>query len=1191
MASNNYSPYSYPYQQSSAQQYPTYQTASSSNNAAHSSRQHQQPSTGQAQDYMAYQPQSYTNQDSGYSRGQDNSWGSGNYGGTRETTSRAAEVLHNMSNTTYTPNSTLATNQSDFTVTNSANSASPQMQAQTHATHTSYGQSQARPRSTNSNRIQTTTSRGLPPPATAAGYPSQRAQALYNQQQHRSASPAQHQYSATPVTSARESATKITATAQYNDYSQRQLPGVEASRTSQNASTSNSYDYASSQMPPTPNVPPASTATVADTYNGQSATTVDPMAVYDPWPEYQRKQEALGAQKAEEERIAERSRKLEEQKEEEERKRREEEDKLRQPKPTTKKVQRQHSTVTEAASVAPEPSAGSAEGLENEIRAMMAKMRELNGKDPALLARIWEEERRAKLPKPPAVPNTSASQAVVPQPAQAVQASAANSKKKTTPREPVKANVAKLAAPVLARAESARSQAHVASNRSVGSTIWPPEKIEHLANAAATYLNGRNPHHRTEPSRILSMLKDNPSYIELCEQLEQMGVTLDRAAFAKNLLIAVPDVNSASRKSAPQPTPVAVQRAQVPAAVLKKEIAASVAGSPQHIPAAASYAYRGSYPAFPDKSSFAATPVAVAEMVPIKAELKAPANKEEAARKRNLSELVDLTLLSEEEEMGLPTKRQNTNSTPSFGTPHPHAQDPINLDKEPTINNFPIAHMPSHPPRAPIPPTAQASMNELRHRQYVDQLDKKKALRRNSYNPSTIARDVLLACGRHPSERQLNQHLDVLRTTLTQISFDSDLSTIRWDLIDPGNPPPGYFKDGVQGLTEDADDEEDSDDEEARLRAPSSAIGGEGGAQARVQALPEPSNPFKQKRRGRPPRHSFPNSTSPSTPKRPTSSVGMSVSAPRPSSPAAGVGYSAFRSATEYGPDGQPLPKKRGRPVGWRKAIHGSVTAQARASPNGHTGSFIEHQPLQPSSLRNVKPNRDEPIQIDSRSPSVAAHVAQYQSYQCKWQDCKADLHNLETLKKHVFKVHRKITDRNTLQCLWDDCGKEVANHGPMTNVMIERHTPYSFDLESNWRNHIEQSHIRPLSWELGDGPASGLSEQADANESEAYLSDAQGRQVTPRITVDLERFQADNSTSQGTTHVSRGRGRPPKVAPEQETRDAQARLISHKKRTGGPGMDRGGARLVNDKRRKGFNDNSGTEEELVDAEDLVGRA
>jgi predicted DNA-binding WGR domain protein len=40
------------------------------------------------------------------------------------------------------------------------------------------------------------------------------------------------------------------------------------------------------------------------------------------------------------------------------------------------------------------------------------------------------------------------------------------------------------------------------------------------------------------------------------------------------------------------------------------------------------------------------------------------------------------------------------------------------------------------------------------------------------------------------------------------------------------------------------------------------------------------------------------------------------------------------------------------------------------------------------------------------------------------------------------------------------------------------------------------------------------------------------------------------------------------------------------KKRIGGPGIDRGGATLVNEKRRRGFVDNDDTEEELVDAED-----
>jgi hypothetical protein len=48
-----------------------------------------------------------------------------------------------------------------------------------------------------------------------------------------------------------------------------------------------------------------------------------------------------------------------------------------------------------------------------------------------------------------------------------------------------------------------------------------------------------------------------------------------------------------------------------------------------------------------------------------------------------------------------------------------------------------------------------------------------------------------------------------------------------------------------------------------------------------------------------------------------------------------------------------------------------------------------------------------------------------------------------------------------------------------------------------------------------------------------------------------------------------------------------QNRVISQKKRVGGPGMDRGGATLVNEKRRKGFmSDKDDREEVLVDAEE-----
>jgi hypothetical protein len=870
-----------------------------------------------------------------------------------------------------------------------------------------------------------------------------------------------------------------TANQQYGDYNARQLPSVEASRNSQNATSSTAYNYGNAQMPsaiaPSAPAPPAS---MADTYSAQGTTTVDPMAVYDPWPEYQRKQAAQKAleeaARAEEERITEEARKLEEQKEEERKLQQEEAARLRQsqPKPSAKRAQPQQANATGAT---PTSSLGDgpAEALESEIRAMMAKMRELNSKDPALLARIWEEERRAKAPKSPTAQNKAAPQSANPQPAQAAQnvtPHATNSKKKATPKPAPKP--AAPAIPAVAQAVPVR-QAQPLTTRPTATTFWPPEKKAQLVSAAAAYLNAQNAVQKVEPSQIMGLLDSNPSYIELCEQLEKMGLKLDRAVFAKSLLTAVPDVNSASRKSIPAPIPV--QKPPVPPAVMRKDVATPVAPTPQYTPAAPSPANGSSYPSFPGSASPAPAPASapapVAEMVPIKPELRKPANKEEAARKRNLSDLVDLTQLSEEEDMGPPRKRMNADP---YAPRYPH-QDTMAVDEEPSTPNFPIANTPSYAPHTSVPQPVHPPPNELRYRAYVEPLEKKNALRRNTYNPATIARDVLLACGRHPSERNLNQHLDGLRTTLPQISWDSDLSTIKWDLIDPGRPPPGYFKDGVQALTEDADDEDDDSDEDEtrRARPPrNDAIGGEGGAQ-KVQALPEAINPFKQKRRGRPPRHSFPNGAGPVTPKRPSNPVSMSSSAPRPTSGAAGVGYQAFRSATEYGPDGKPLPKKKGRPIGWRKAIHGSPAAQSRPTTNGHTGP-LRHQPSQPSSLRN------EPIRISSRSPSVASRLPQYRSYKCKWQGCQADLHNLETLQKHMYKVHRKETDRNTLECLWDDCGKEVTNYDPMTNMSIERHQPFSFDLESNWRNHIHETHISPLSWQLGDGPAGGLSGKED---------------------------------------------------------------------------------------------------------------
>lgn len=62
-------------------------------------------------------------------------------------------------------------------------------------------------------------------------------------------------------------------------------------------------------------------------------------------------------------------------------------------------------------------------------------------------------------------------------------------------------------------------------------------------------------------------------------------------------------------------------------------------------------------------------------------------------------------------------------------------------------------------------------------------------------------------------------------------------------------------------------------------------------------------------------------------------------------------------------------------------------------------------------------------------------------------------------------------------------------------------------------------------------------------------------------------------------------RGRPPKKSQEQVAQDVERAMVK-KKREVGPGVDRGGARLVTEKRRLGFNDDEDFDEEIVDKED-----
>lgn len=73
----------------------------------------------------------------------------------------------------------------------------------------------------------------------------------------------------------------------------------------------------------------------------------------------------------------------------------------------------------------------------------------------------------------------------------------------------------------------------------------------------------------------------------------------------------------------------------------------------------------------------------------------------------------------------------------------------------------------------------------LVHKNIVRPIQRRRdALRRSKYNSETIARDILLATGSHPTMDALNSHLDIIRKNFRAVNLESNMSTFMWDLVD-----------------------------------------------------------------------------------------------------------------------------------------------------------------------------------------------------------------------------------------------------------------------------------------------------------------------------------------------------------------------------------------------------------------------
>jgi hypothetical protein len=138
----------------------------------------------------------------------------------------------------------------------------------------------------------------------------------------------------------------------------------------------------------------------------------------------------------------------------------------------------------------------------------------------------------------------------------------------------------------------------------------------------------------------------------------------------------------------------------------------------------------------------------------------------------------------------------------------------------------------------------------------------------------------------------------------------------------------------------------------------------------------------------------------------------------------------------------------------------------------------------------------------------------------CEWRDCKAELHNLETLRRHIYSVHNKVQPSGAIACQWSKCGltcqvhdKSTPNSTPEPKFVQEDH---EFAGMQKFKDHMEKAHLIPFAWHMGDGPRGSTLGTfpstnhkklytniiTDGSESDAstYLSDAAGNQITPSI-------------------------------------------------------------------------------------------
>lgn len=199
--------------------------------------------------------------------------------------------------------------------------------------------------------------------------------------------------------------------------------------------------------------------------------------------------------------------------------------------------------------------------------------------------------------------------------------------------------------------------------------------------------------------------------------------------------------------------------------------------------------------------------------------------------------------------------------------------------------------------------------------------------------------------------------------------------------------------------------------------------------------------------------------------------------------------FQSLSQPESQSPSQTPGSRRRGRPPGSKnRAPRESTTTSphngASTGPGSSTG------PLRQSGLRNAMNSSDgfavvigsrlsattsEQNKKGNREPKKTKSTRRggvvHKVYKCRWNDCPYELHNLQTLRKHVYK-HREQYAEGPFPCCWADCGTINLSHEDTDNdenALI----PLEFNTVSAWEFHIDAKHLNIIAWDMGDGPSS----------------------------------------------------------------------------------------------------------------------